>query len=73
MIKEETRKIAEEQREEAIKKRREEREKLEEKIEEERNEDSSTDTKETKTDLLEPDGSYKQLNGYGCIYYGYCL
>ncbi len=54
---EETRKIAEEQREEAIQNRREEREKLEEKVEENRdadtNTDTNTDTKETKACLLE--------------------
>ena len=43
---EETRKIAEEQREEAIEKRREEREKLEERIEGNRNPDTVTDTVE---------------------------
>lgn len=43
---EEIRRIAEEQREKAIQKRREEREKLEEKIEENRNGDVNTDTVE---------------------------
>ena len=43
---EETRKIAEAQREEAIEKRREERKKLEEQIEEKRNSDTDTDTVE---------------------------
>ena len=43
---EETRKIAEKQRERAIQKRREEREKLEERIEENRNADTNTDTVE---------------------------
>ena len=43
---EETRRIAEEQREEAIRKRKEEREKLEERIEENRNADTNTDTVE---------------------------
>lgn len=43
---EETRRIAEEQREEMIQKRREEREKLEERIEENRNGDTNTDTVE---------------------------
>lgn len=43
---EETRRIAEEQREEVIEKRREEREKLEERIEENRNADTNTDTVE---------------------------
>ena len=50
---EETRRIAEAQREEAIRKRKEEREKLEERIEENRNADTNTDTKETKGCLLE--------------------
>lgn len=43
---EETRRIAEEQREEAIRKRKEEREKLEERLEENRNADTNTDTVE---------------------------
>lgn len=43
---EETRRIAEEQREETIRKRREEREKLEERIEENRNSDIGADTVE---------------------------
>ncbi|MCM1048203.1 MAG: hypothetical protein NC433_07250 [Clostridiales bacterium] len=54
---EETRKIAKEQREEAIRKRREEREKLEEKIEEKieesRNKDNDIETKEAEGCLLE--------------------
>lgn len=50
---EETRRIAKEQRDEAIQKRRDEREKLEAKMEENRNADTNTDTKETKGCLLE--------------------
>ena len=47
---EETRRIAEEQREEAIRKRKEEREKLEERLEENRNADTNTDTVEISTE-----------------------
>ena len=47
---EETRRIAEEQCEEAIRKRKEEREKLEERLEENRNADTNTDTVEISTE-----------------------
>ena len=47
------RRIAREQRKEAIQQRRAEREKLEKKIEENRNDDANTDTKETSACLLE--------------------